>query len=400
MTAYANVNGETVIEGRLHIPNVGPWWADVVFEAAPDFDDGEAVTFALGAYELSGTVDPDHNGTFGEQRRMRILAGGGGWSTPIAPQHYHNDAGVLARAIVEDAARLVGETLGAFEPAADKVGIDYVRQSGPASRALEDAIGGAAWWVDESGATVVGARATFEAAADSYQVLESKPAERLATLAVDDLETIGIGAIFSEGLDAPLTAFELEVIVSPEAARVVVWGGGTARGRGRLAGVFESAVASIVGRQLFGKYRYRVVKMSVDRVELQAVASAAGLPDVLPVAQKPGVAGAHAKLTPGSIVLVEFIEGDRTLPLVVAFAGKGEEGHAPEELDFAVTTSLRLGSDAATEGVPLGDSLKSWLDGHTHTPGTFATVSGPVTGASGGPLTSSPSPSSKVTVDP
>jgi len=102
--------------------------------------------------------------------------------------------------------------------------------------------------------------------------------------------------------------------------------------------------------------------MSADRVELQAVSTAAGNPDVLPVSMKPGVAGAHAKLTGGGVVLVEFIEGDRTLPIVSAFAGRDEEGSVPEELDFEASTVLRLGDSAATDFVALAPSVDSQLD--------------------------------------
>jgi hypothetical protein len=99
--------------------------------------------------------------------------------------------------------------------------------------------------------------------------------------------------------------------------------------------------------------------MSGDRVELQAVRQGAGLPDVLPVSMQPGVAGAHAKLAGGSIVLVEFIEGDRTLPFVASFAGKDTSGHGPDELDFTVSDTIRLGSDGATESYLLGNSWAS-----------------------------------------
>ena len=410
MTAYANVNGESVIEGSLHVPNVGVWWADVVFEGEPSFEDSQSVTLNLGDLALTGSVDPSHNGTFGQQRRMRILAGAGGWGNLITAQHYHNDAGVLSRAVADDAARLVGESLGAFAPAADKIGIDYVRQAGPASRVLEEMIGGVAWWVGYDGVTVVGERTTSEAPLDAYEVLEFSPAESLVTLGVDDLTKIGIGSVFSNGLDAPLTAFEIEVVISSERARVKVWGGGTATGRGRLTATLVSIFEAVLRRRLFGKYRYRVVQMSADRVELQAVALAEGLPDVIPVAMKPGVSGAHAELTPGSVVLVEFTEGNRTLPLITAFAGKGEEGDAPEELDFSVMTTLRLGSDAATEGVTLGDSHKSWADGHKHLyqQATGSGVSGaiplfsstPVTGTPVSPVSDpAPDPSTKVKVE-
>jgi len=268
---------------------------------------------------------------------------------------------------------------------------------------LEEAIGGVAWWVGYDGTTRIGTREVSEADVSDYQVLDHDPASNLATVAIDDLTTVGIGSILSEGLDAPLTVYELEIMVSAEESRTVAWGGGSGAGRGRLAGIFRSLVQRSTDDRLFGKYRYRVVAMSGVRVELQAVAQAAGLPDVLPVSVRPGVAGAHASLTGGSIVLLEFIEGDRTMPIVVGFAGKDEEGDAPAELDFSVATTLRLGSDAASEGVTLGDSHKAWADAHTHGPGSYVGQIA-VTGFSGPPANISgpdpaPSPSSKVKVE-
>lgn len=361
-TSYANVDGEYLIEGKLHIPNVGPWWADVVFQASPEFADSQRVTLNLGGLELSGTVDPNQNGTFGTQRRMRIVAGANGWAKFVTPQHYHNDAGVLARTIAQDAARLAGETLGAFAPAAEKVGIDYVRQSAPAVRTLEDVIGGEVWWVNAAGETVVGERTTSEVSDASYEVLEYSPAEKLATMTVDDLTTIGIGSIFTNGLDAPLTAFQIEVVISPERARVMVWGGGTAKGRGRLAANFEALVTSVLRRRLFGKYSYRVIEMSGNRVKLQAVAANLGLPDLSPVSMKPGVAGAWASLVGGSIVVVEFLNGDRTMPMITAFAGKDEGAHAPESLELSVVTTLRLGGPGASDAVALAPTIDSQFD--------------------------------------
>ena len=403
MSAYANVDGDTVIEGTLIVPNVGPWWAELVFETEPELSG--AVTFNLGILALSGTVDANHNGTFGEQRRTRIVGGGGGWGTLVGPQHYHSDAGVTAREVAEDAARIAGETLGDFAPAADRIGIDYVRQSGPASRVLEDVIGGVPWHVAYDGSTVVGPREVVEAPTDAYQVLDFDPRESLITISIDDLTRVGIGSTLTEGLDAPVTVFELEVKVGVESSRTVVWGGGEASQRGRLARALQGVVRSVTRQSLLGKYRYRVVKMSANRVELQAVAQIAGLPDLIPARQKPGVSGAHAKLAGGSIVLVEFVEGDRTIPIVSAYAGKDEEGHDPDELDFSVATTLRLGSDSASEGATLGDSHKSWAEGHTHGPGSFQTVvgsgggGGPVTGESDSPSQAVPATSAKVKVD-
>ena len=402
MTAYANVNGETCLEVSWHVPNVGPWWADVVFELQPNLP--SAVVLALGDLRLLGTVAEIENGTFGTQRRSRVVAGAGGWSILVTPQHYHNDAGVRALAVAQDAARLAGETLGDFAPAADTIGNDYVRRAGPASRVLEDVIGSVPWWVDYDGDTIVGARATEEAAPDDYQVLDFDPRENLVTLAIDDLSAVGIGSILSEGLDAPVTIFELEIMVSAQESRTIAWVGGTAGGRSRITELFRGIArrTTDTADRLYAKYRYRVVRMSGSKVELQAVSQAAGLPDLIPVSQRPGVAGAHSKLPGAMRVIVEFIEGDPTMPIVTAYEGKDGSGHETDELDLSVATTLRLGSDGASEGVTLGDSHKTWADAHTHAyiPGTNpAALTTPPASDSAGTPDPSPATSTKVKVE-
>jgi len=101
--------------------------------------------------------------------------------------------------------------------------------------------------------------------------------------------------------------------------------------------------------QFLAKYRYRVVKMSGDRVDLQAVSKDAGLPDTLPVSIWPGVAGASANLTPGAIVLVEFIEGDCTMPIVTHFEAEGGAGFRPVHCFLDASERVFLGTSATNE---------------------------------------------------
>jgi len=60
---------------------------------------------------------------------------------------------------------------------------------------------------------------------------------------------------------------------------------------------------------------------------------------------------------------------------------------------FTLASNLFLGSSGASEGVPLGNTLKDWMDNHTHS----GVVAGG--GSTGKPNSSSPSPSEKVFVE-
>lgn len=365
MTAFAHIDGHTIVDLTVHVPGVGPWWAEVDLEGAPDLSG--RVTIRVGELELVGTIDPSHNGTFGAVRRMRVVAGGGGWGTLLAPRHYHNDARLRARTIIEDAAREVGETIGTFTPAEERIGIDYVRQAGPASRVIEDLVGGVPWWVAYDGRTHVGARAGSTPAPGSYEVLEVVPDEQLVTLALDDPRAIVIGSVLSERLDAPQAVRGLELRVTGESVLVKAWCGGAEGARGRLAGLFRGLVQHVAGEQLWGLWKYRVVQQSGEgqdgpRVDLQPVKRDLGLPLLSQVSLWPGMAGLHAMLTPGAHVLVQFVEGDRRQPVVTHFAGKDGIGFQPVHLRLVASGMVHLAVENPNDAMALASKCNGLHD--------------------------------------
>ncbi len=102
--------------------------------------------------------------------------------------------------------------------------------------------------------------------------------------------------------------------------------------------------------------RYRVVIMIADRVALQSVHASKGWPDQIPLSILPGISGWKAKIQIGSEVLVAFVEGDPTQPVVVGFVGKSDPGGIPidAELDSfgdpklyesAISVQIASGSD-------------------------------------------------------
>jgi hypothetical protein len=352
--AYVHIAGHRITNLALTIGNVGPWVAEVTFEGAPELE-GQ-VTLEVGTRKLVGTIDPEASGTFGLRRRVRLVAGAGGWGKLVPAKSYHNDAGVKARTVADDAARAVGEQIGSFVPLSERIAADYLREARTASCALEDALGGRGevpWWVDDAGITHAGPRPAVEVASSAYQVLAYDPRERIATLAVDDPAAVGIGTILSERLDGPQTVREIVLTVTPEELRVRAWCGGGDATPGRLAGLFRGLVDRVSDGKLFGKYRYRVARMNGQRVDLQAVRKRPGLPDVLPASMWPGVPGAHAQLAVGAEVLVEFIEGHRGMPIVTAFVGAGGDGFVP--------TSLTLGGDSGAPVARQGDAVEVLL---------------------------------------
>jgi hypothetical protein len=341
MTYIVAVNGRNVMNMQLHVPNIGPWFAE--FDLEDDAPLSGRATVQIGPLTLSGTVDTS---AADQQRHARVVAGGAGWAQSVPEKHYQNDAQVKARTVAEDAARLVGETIGVFIPVKERVGAHYVRQSGAASRALEDVIGATPWWVDYEGVTRVGPRASSSVDAKAYQVLAYDPRERVITLHVDDLTKVGIGSVLSNGLDGPHTVRDLEVTIRRDEMRIVVWCGEQDGARGRLEGLLVAIARKALDGKLFGKYRYRFVAMAGERFELQAARKGAGVPDLVRVSQVPGIAGAHSQPSEGAEVYVEFVEGDRSQPIVTGFVGADGSGFVPERLTLGGVS----GANAARQG--------------------------------------------------
>jgi hypothetical protein len=261
------------------------------------------------------------------------VGGAGGWGTFARAKDYHNDAGVKSSLIVKDLAREVGETLGVVN-LSTIVGPDYVRRAIVASCVLEDVIKGSQWWVDYDGKTNIGSRSTYPDTGP-YELISYSPRDRVAELGLDDLSSIRVGTVLSQRLDTTQIIRELTVVLDANKLRAFAWCGGVSSDSNRVM----RALGAIIARsdvQLFGKYRYRVVRMAGARVELQAVRKSPGLPDILPISQVSGVAGAWARLSAGSEVFVEFECGAPALPMVTAFAprswaGSGA-GFVPERL--------------------------------------------------------------------
>lgn len=325
---------------RVYVPQHGAWYADVLMIGAPALS-GE-VTLALGTLDLVGTVVS--YGTRGEQAFAKVVGGAGAWGATLPAKPYHNDAGVKAKLVAEDAARECGETLETLTTQ-ERLGSHFVRRIGPASRTMELSVG-RAWHVGYDGVTRVGERASHTPTEGVYTVVDVQPEEGVVTLSLDDLGAVVVGSVLSEGLDVDLTVRDMEIRVDAEDAVIVAWCGGVPSTQDRISSALARLVDREAGTRIWGKWRYRVSEMNGDRVKLQAVSSAAGLPDILPVDMYPGLAGVHAVLTNGADVLVEFVEGSPRLPIITGFVGKGGSGFVPVSLTLDATSEIKLGAVA------------------------------------------------------
>src|SRR5690606_14875861 len=111
--------------------------------------------------------------------------------------------------------------------------------------------------------------------------------------------------------------------------------GGDAQSRGQLSGTLERIIEAVMNKRILGKWRYRVIELAGDRVNLQIVKKRTGMPDALRVPHWPGSPGVEFDLTPGAEVLVEFLDGgDPSWPAVTGYAGKGGVGFEPASMEI------------------------------------------------------------------
>ena len=346
MTVHITLGGRPVRNVRLVVPNGGPWHATVDFAEGEDTELTGRQTLAIGSAVFSGTVDPNHSGTYGGLRRARMTGGAGAWSNVIPKERYHNDAGVSAEQVARDAATACGESLGEFTATA-KLAADFARKNEPASRTLDAVAGDVPWRVDAAGTTHVSPWPAFTPKPDDYEVLDFNPAEKLITVVADDVRNILPGARLSRGLPTTQAVTALEVQASESSIRGYAW---ATRAADPVMSALVGIVEHVAARRLWGHYRYRVVRMVGDRVTLQAVRAADGLPDLLAISMR-GAPGVHAELANGSHVLVVFEAGDRAAPAIVAFAAKGDPGFVP-------TLTTIGGDNAASEAARKGDTVQ------------------------------------------
>lgn len=325
--SLATLNGTTVVRGSLMLPGHGVPWASV--ELDQEVELSGAVTLALGDLSQAATVVS--GGPFRGGSQYWIAGGAGGWGREIPEKDYVNDAGVQRQTVLRDAAREVGETIGAIPIAS--IGTKWVRERGPASATL-DRLFPEVWHVDAAGVTQLSRRARTEPTLD-VTISSHDKARGIIKLAADSISKIVPGAVI-DGSEAVDVLHELE----GRTLRATVWTKGEAAYAGTVADLRALVESFFPDLPFRGVTEYRVVSPSGERWNLQPVRTSHGMPALRHVRVRPGVAGCKATLTLGSLVLVAFVDADPGRPVIISHSDKEGPGFAPSRLDLVGTDDL------------------------------------------------------------
>ena len=352
----ATLSDHRVTRAKVHLPAWGCWFAEVSIDGEHSLS-GQ-VTLKIADLTLVGTI---LSGGVEKGRSMyRLVAGKGGWGNTLRKKSYATDSGVKLANVLGDAAQEAGETLdSATVSTSTRVGPAFVRQTGPASRVL-DQLADRAWYVGEDGITRLGARTAGTIPAKAARVKTADLARGVVVLASESIATI-LPGVTVDGI----TAVDVQHEVSAEGGlRSTLWGrrgaAGTSRGLEAFQKIFDSLDPD---RAYRGVTEYRVVTRTGSRLNLQPVRVSTGMPDLARVSVRPGVAGCEADVALGSKVLVGFIECDPARPYVAAFEDAEGEGFVPDVLRFAGGANfVALANLVADE---LGD-IATAFSTHTH----------------------------------
>lgn len=346
------INNIPVLAAKLHLPRYGQWVCEATLDDPDDgsfdalLDSGIAtMTADTSAFAVSdavvGRIDAQQAGSFALLGAVVFTAGKGTSLTDeIAERAYHDESGVRISTVLDDICADTGHLRG-DATTARLPGKHFLRERGPASRALTAALG-KQWTFDLAGKLYTRlANTSFP----EFDLLDYSAVNQRCTLALNNLKD-------PRGCTIP----ELGKVVT--SATITVDRAGMRAecelGEASLTTLIESIVESVIARKVLAPAYYRVHSMaSGGRVNLQPYDAAAGLPDLINVSQYPGIAGAVVTLNPGQTVLVQWVGNDRTKPIITQHVSEGDEHiSASITINGSNAVAARVGDPVSVSPLP------------------------------------------------
>ncbi len=320
MSAFISYGGARVHTGSLTIASSGAWVADVSF--AGDLSLPTTAALEVGNLALLGSIYRAR--AFSGQVRARLVGGYGGWHKQLGARAYSLPGGVKLSMVLGDAAHDAGEKIVV---ANDYVIGDYfVRQAGEGTRTLRGLLG-EQWYVDTDGTTRTGQR-TGSAVSSDFLVNAFDTATGTATVSTERYTEWMPGNTFQNAVvPEPQTIATVRIDADNTGKlRHTVLVKGAETDHERLTGALRQLIREeIAAAGLFGLYSYSVLDATADSVTCTPLDATAGLPAVVSVPLRNGVAGLSAKPAPGADVVLAFVDGNPARPRVMG-------GHSPPSI--------------------------------------------------------------------
>lgn len=330
---------------RLTLPAWGLWWADVTTEDDAGLSVGDTASLDVTGTACACAVVAA--GVVEGRGAYRLVGGVGGWGQTVVRRGYQDDLGVRVSTVLSDVASTVGETLA--DVPTTRLGTRFARPAGPASAVLA-LVADRAWYVGLDGVTRFGARAASTYTGDAPRT-RLDPAGSIVELATESIDELVPGV----SVDGSEPATDVEFSLDGDRFTVRVYSGTRTS---RRPDALQQLLNALDPRRKFrGAFEYRVVTQEGDRLNLQPVRVASGMPDLSRVEVRLS-AGIKAQHTLGSTVMVSFADADPSRPFVFTGDAAGAPGWSPTTLDLQGTSdAIALASDVDARLTDLHDAI-------------------------------------------
>ncbi len=348
------IAGQAITSGSIRIPEQGDWFGDISTNTSERIPDGTRVDIVVENVTLSGAIV--RGGITGDVGRYQV-AGRPEWDKPIIARRtaaYYRATTVKTREVLTDICR---ETLGANWqsivelPPIENLGNHFQRPGtfGTVEVLARDLLEllELPWYVRADGVTVFATRPSGTVSTEQ-QILVSKRNDAIGYRVVncEDLAAFAPGLTF-EGE----TIGDVTYAIRPDDVEIHVW-------TRTASNAFANLVRAVWRRmfphvELQGLFSYTTIGPSIGgRHDLRSTRSR-HLPDVR-TCDTWTIAGHTAELQPGTRVVVTFVDGDPTQPLIVGI----DPSTLPQSmaLDVAPLGEIEL-ADALGPVVRYGDTV-------------------------------------------
>lgn len=329
LKAAGAAEGSTVISGRIGMPRIGAWTADL-FVASSVVPTGPVDLQVSPRLTLRGTVT--RAGVHETLLHVRLVGGGNGLRSFVTPKHY---TAPTLRVVLKDLLADVGETLSStVSPALLNTQFQHwTTLRMPAARALrcvlERAGSGISWRYLPDGTFWIGSE-TWPESSVVYAELDASPEDDLLSLILDAPELLPGTALAGRRLDA------LEYEMRPGALITTAWLAGSdplAQPFDRLKGAFTALAGPVPTKVYEVLYRARVLKQHPNLKRLDLQADQAELPPLSNIPLRIGVPGLDATIPPGHSVLISWENGQPDRPYASLWE-PGTLGTTPLKLTY------------------------------------------------------------------
>lgn len=287
------------------------WVADLEFPETQPIDATSQLT--VGDLALLGTVyrQSDFAGT----KSARVVAGYGGWHKSVVGRAYTQPGGVKLSMVAKDLAGEVGEKVAV--PNDRVIGDYFIREAGPAHRVLRQ-LAGRDWYVDDDGTTRIQARPSSPVGGD-YLVQSFNGARGELVISTESYTEWRPGNTFSNALvtePQTISTVRLESTNDGLLRHTILATGPDADVDRMTASLRELILSEIPQLHFLGVYSYVVIESDGQMVTGRPANSGLGIPPLVKIPLRAGVAGMRCKPKPGTLLAVGFLDSDPTQPYI------------------------------------------------------------------------------------